>query len=62
MATGAERETAKRFSERYRVGQTEVTRQIELAVNGGDWGANGYTTVAQADRLAVMLGLGPAMR
>jgi cyclopropane fatty-acyl-phospholipid synthase-like methyltransferase len=39
-----------------------VTRQIELAVIGGDWGANGYTTMAQADRLAVVLSLRPAMR
>ncbi|HET6874442.1 MAG TPA: methyltransferase domain-containing protein, partial [Acidimicrobiales bacterium] len=35
------------------------TRQIERAVIGGDWGANGYTTVAQADRLAEVLELGP---
>jgi 2-polyprenyl-3-methyl-5-hydroxy-6-metoxy-1,4-benzoquinol methylase len=61
MVTSDERETAKRFSERYRVGQTDVTRRIELAVIGGTWGANGYTTVAQADRLAVVLGLGPGV-
>jgi cyclopropane fatty-acyl-phospholipid synthase-like methyltransferase len=62
MATREERETVERFSERYRVGQTEVTRRIELAVIGGDWGANGYATMAQADRLAVVLGLGPGVR
>jgi cyclopropane fatty-acyl-phospholipid synthase-like methyltransferase len=33
-----------------------------LAVIGGDWGANGYTTVAQADLLARELGLRPGVR
>ena len=35
----------------------DVVRAIELAVIGGDWGANGYTTIAQADQLADMLEL-----
>jgi hypothetical protein len=47
------------FERRYRVKPTEVTRQIERAVIGGDWGANGYTTVGQADRLGRELSLGP---
>jgi cyclopropane fatty-acyl-phospholipid synthase-like methyltransferase len=50
----------ERFSERYRVASNEVTRQIERAVIGADWGANGYTTVEQADRLASEVGLGPS--
>jgi 2-polyprenyl-3-methyl-5-hydroxy-6-metoxy-1,4-benzoquinol methylase len=57
-----ERKALERFSQRYRVGQTELTRQIELAVIGGDWGANGYTTMAQADLLASVLGLEPGRR
>jgi ubiquinone/menaquinone biosynthesis C-methylase UbiE len=36
-----------------------VTREIERAVIGGDWGANGYTSRAQADRLGRLLELGP---
>jgi hypothetical protein len=47
------------FEQRYRVKPTEVTRQIEREVIGGDWGANGYTTVGQADRLGRELALGP---
>ena len=37
-------------------------RLIERAVIGGDWGANGYTTVRQADLLAQLLHLRPGMR
>ena len=47
------------FAQRYRVKPTEVTRQIEREVIGGDWGANGYTTVGQAERLGRELSLGP---
>lgn len=50
----------ERFSERYRVASNEVTREIERTVIGGDWGANGYTTMEQADRLANETGLGPS--
>jgi cyclopropane fatty-acyl-phospholipid synthase-like methyltransferase len=60
--TKAERETAEHFAERYRVAPAEVSRRVELAVIGGDWGANGYTTMAQADVLARELGLGPGAR
>jgi methylase of polypeptide subunit release factors len=59
MTKDGERETVERFAERYRVEQTETTRQIELAVIGGDWGANGYTTGGQADRLGRELKLAP---
>jgi cyclopropane fatty-acyl-phospholipid synthase-like methyltransferase len=34
-----------------------TARQIEQRVIGGDWGANGFTTMAQADALADGLGL-----
>src|SRR5262245_38368151 len=60
--TRAERETIEHFAERYRVAPAEVSRRIELAVIGGDWGANGYTTMAQADMLARELGLRPGDR
>jgi len=60
--TKIERETAERFAERYRVGPAEVSRRVELAVIGGDWGANGYTTMAQADQLGRELRLGPGAR
>jgi ubiquinone/menaquinone biosynthesis C-methylase UbiE len=52
-------DTIERFAERYRVVPSDAARLIEQAVIGGDWGANGYTTMAQADRLAIELGLGP---
>ena len=39
-----------------------MARQIERRVIGGDWGANGYTTIAQADTLARGLGLSAADR
>jgi SAM-dependent methyltransferase len=60
--TKAERQTLERFVARYGVGQNQTTREVELAVIGGDWGANGYTTVEQADVLGQALELGPATR
>jgi SAM-dependent methyltransferase len=62
MATREERETMQRFAERYRDGRTDVTEQIERAVIGGTWGANGYTTISQADRLGELLHLEPGQR
>jgi 2-polyprenyl-3-methyl-5-hydroxy-6-metoxy-1,4-benzoquinol methylase len=58
----SEQTTAEWFAERYRVAPAEVSRRIELAVLGGDWGANGYTTVVQADMLARELALRPGVR
>jgi hypothetical protein len=60
--TKNERETLEHFAGRYRVAPSEVSRRVELAVIGGDWGANGYTTMAQADLLARKLGLRPGTR
>src|SRR5262249_30549620 len=54
-----EQQTAGRFAERYRIAPAEVSRRVELEVIGGDWGANGYTTMAQADLLACELNLCP---
>ena len=50
------------FQERYRNTPSLLTRQIEQRVIGGDWGANGFTTMAQADTLARELGLSAADR
>ena len=62
VMTGSEAKATELFTERYRVGPTDVTRRIERAVIGGDWGANGYTTLAQAGKLGAELGLGPGVR
>ena len=62
MATREERDTRQRFRERYDEARTEVVEQIERCVIGGDWGANGYTTVAQADTLGDALALAPGVR
>ena len=47
-----ENEARELFAEKYGVGRGQVNLEIERAVIGGDWGANGYTTMAQADELA----------
>lgn len=57
MATREEAELQERFRARYGVAASDVTRDLELAVIGGDWGANGYTTLAQADALGDALAL-----
>jgi hypothetical protein len=62
MVTREEHDTRKRFADRYGEDRTEAVEQIERAVIGGDWGANGYTTVDQADRLGTVLQLGPGRR
>ena len=36
--------------------------EIERSVIGGDWGANGYTTLSQADQLADALRLAPGVQ
>jgi 2-polyprenyl-3-methyl-5-hydroxy-6-metoxy-1,4-benzoquinol methylase len=45
------------FEQRYGVATAPVTLEIERRVIGGDWGANGYTTMAQADQLSGELDL-----
>jgi SAM-dependent methyltransferase len=50
------------FQERYRNTPSLLARQIEQRVIGGDWGANGFTTMAQADTLARELHLSAADR
>jgi 2-polyprenyl-3-methyl-5-hydroxy-6-metoxy-1,4-benzoquinol methylase len=45
------------FQQRYGNRPSLTARRIEQRVIGGDWGANGFTTMAQADTLASGLGL-----
>ncbi len=62
MTSRDERDALARFSERYATPAAEVAEQIERRVIGAVWGANGYTTVAQADELGRRLDLGPGSR
>src|SRR5215217_3028742 len=57
MVMSREQEARERFANRYREERVDVVRAIEQRVIGGDWGANGYTTIAQADDLADRLRL-----
>jgi hypothetical protein len=57
MVSRKEHDARTRFAYRYREERVDVVQTIERAVIGGDWGANGYTTVAQADRIAELLEL-----
>jgi hypothetical protein len=52
-----EREARALFAERYGRPGSDATRDLERLVIGSDFGANGYTTVAQADLLAGRLDL-----
>ena len=52
-----EREAAALFAERYGRPGSDATRDLERFVIGSDFGANGYTTMAQADLLAERLEL-----
>jgi len=45
------------FRERYGRPASDATRELERLVIGGDFGANGYTTVEQAELLAQRLDL-----
>jgi hypothetical protein len=44
-------ERRSRTGERYESAASDVVRDIEREVMGAVWGANGFTTVAQADLL-----------
>jgi len=55
--TRDEQDAAATFGERYGGAASDATRELERLVIGGDFGANGYTTVAQADLMAEWLGL-----
>ena len=64
MPTPIEREAAalKRFADGYETRGGEVSRLIDLETRGAGVGANGYTTMAQADQLADVLRLRPGVR
>jgi SAM-dependent methyltransferase len=60
--TGEEQRTIQRFSTRYGRALGRAERAVERAAIGGNVGANGYTTVAQADSLVRLLGLRRGVR
>lgn len=62
MSCRDEREARSQFSERYAVATGDVNDRIEQSVIGAVWGANGYTTVEQADELGRQLDLAPSGR
>lgn len=58
-----ERRTRADFADRYTSGDDDaVIGAVEEVVIGARWGANGYTTVAQADRLRDILELDSSKR
>ena len=52
-----ERVAREDFTERYSVDRTSLLDDIERRVIGDVWGANGFTTVEQADTLGAYLDL-----
>ena len=62
MSTKDEREALQEFSERYALARSPVVDDIERRVIGAVWGANGFTTRAQADELGERLHLAPGKR
>jgi len=62
MSSRDERRARTDFAERYAIATGDVNARIEQAVIGAAWGANGYTTVDQADELGRRLQLGPGKR
>jgi cyclopropane fatty-acyl-phospholipid synthase-like methyltransferase len=56
------RDVTEEFAERYGTAQPDVALKIESNVLGGRWGANGYTTMVQADMLATQAQLDPSTR
>lgn len=52
----------RRFADAYAADQTDAAQLVERDVIGANVGANGYTTLAQADLLADRLHLRPGMR
>ena len=62
MTVSHELQARALFDARYGIALSPVARQIERRVIGGDWGAYGYTTRAQADTLTHGLGLSATHR
>ena len=61
-ATPDRQELIERFTNDYRLGQTEVLRTIERRVCGCDYGGTSWTTREEARRLGEFLGLAPGQR
>jgi 2-polyprenyl-3-methyl-5-hydroxy-6-metoxy-1,4-benzoquinol methylase len=59
VATREEQERRETYDVRYRADLLEANVQIEREAVGSDYGNNGFTTVAQADRLIAVLQLRP---
>jgi len=57
-----DKKIVSRFQDRYSLPVTDATLAVEREVIGANVGANGYTTVAQADALIRELGLQQGMR
>ncbi len=62
MTSRDERNALEHFRERYAVPSIDLADRIEERVIGSAWGANGYTTLEQANELASRLALGPGTR
>jgi 2-polyprenyl-3-methyl-5-hydroxy-6-metoxy-1,4-benzoquinol methylase len=62
MTSRDQRDALARFGERYAAPSMPVVDEIEADVIGASWGANGYTTLDQADELARRLELRPGVR
>jgi methylase of polypeptide subunit release factors len=57
-----ERAALADFAARYTVPPADVIKKIERKVIGAVWGANGFTTVEQADLIGERLDLAPGQR
>ena len=57
VASRDEREARRHFAERYSPGPSKVLDDLERSVIGTAWGANGFTTLSQANLLAESVGL-----
>lgn len=62
MATQAERDETAHFAARYAQGRVPAVVAVELESLGSDYGATGYTTLAQADLLSERLAPRPGDR
>jgi hypothetical protein len=60
VASRDEREARRHFAERYTPGPSNVLDALERSVIGTAWGANGFTTLSQANLLAESAGLDAA--
>jgi methylase of polypeptide subunit release factors len=57
-----EREVLADFAARYTTPSTDAVKEVERRVIGAVWGAEGFTTIAQADLIAERLVLTPEKR